>query len=105
MEIFATLDTYTADELISVKKYVDAKLATMKADKLKSVLSDLEVWNISVSELNGHVKEVADSKSKLAAKYRNPDNPNQTWVGMGKAPNWFTAQQEKGITKEAMLIG
>ena len=105
MEIFATLDGYTADELISVKKYVDAKLATMKADKLKSVLSELEVWNISVSELNGHVKEADDNKSKLAAKYRNPDDPNQTWVGRGKAPNWFLAQQEKGISKEAMLIG
>ena len=105
MEIFTTLDTYTADELISVKKYIDAKLATMKADKLKSLLVELDVWGISASELNGHAKEVADSKSKLAAKYRNPDDPNQTWVGRGKAPNWFTAQQDKGTTKEAMLIG
>lgn len=104
MEIFATLDGYTADELIEVKRYIDTKLATMKADKLKSLLSELEAWGISASELNGHAKEVADNKSKLAAKYRNPDNPHETWVGRGKSPNWFLAQQEKGVSKEDMLI-
>lgn len=104
MEIFATLDTYTADELIEVKRYIVTKLATMKEDKIKSLAIELEVWGISASELNGHAKEAAETKSKLAAKYRNPDNPNQTWVGRGKAPNWITAQQEKGVSKEDMLI-
>ncbi len=104
MEIFATLDTYTADELIEVKRYIDAKLATMKADKLKSLLIELEVWGISASELNGHAKEVADSKSKLTAKYRNPDDHTQTWVGRGKAPKWYADKVHSGFSKEDMLI-
>ncbi len=104
MEIFVTLDTYTADELIEVKRYIVTKLATMKEDKIKSLAIELEVWGISASELNGHAKEVADSKSKLAAKYRNPDDPNQTWVGRGKAPKWYADKVHSGVSKEDMLI-
>jgi DNA-binding protein H-NS len=39
-----------------------------------------------------------------AAKYRNPDNPNETWVGAGKQPQWFKAQLEKGTPRDSMLV-
>jgi DNA-binding protein H-NS len=26
---------------------------------------------------------------KVAPKYRNPDNPEQTWTGRGQQPNWL----------------
>lgn len=103
MEIFATLDGYTADELIDVKRHIDARLTTMKTEKVKALLSELEVWGISTSELNEHAKHTG-SKSKLPAKYKNPDDPNLTWVGRGKAPKWFQEKIESGVSKEAMLI-
>ena len=37
-------------------------------------------------------------------KYRNPDNPEQTWTGKGTRPGWFVAAQERGIAREDMLI-
>ena len=37
-------------------------------------------------------------------KYRNPDNPDQTWTGKGTRQGWFVAAQERGITREEMLI-
>ena len=42
--------------------------------------------------------------SKGQPKYRNPDNPDQTWTGKGMRPGWFVAAQERGITREDMLI-
>lgn len=30
------------------------------------------------------------------AKYRNPDNPNETWTGRGRKPNWLVARLGKG---------
>lgn len=103
MSIFETLDTYTADDLIKVKQYIDAKLETMKEEKVKSLLSEMKTWGISPIELNGASKEHG-SKSTLAAKYRNPDDPTQTWVGRGKSPKWFQEKIESGVTKESMLI-
>lgn len=41
---------------------------------------------------------------KVAPKYRNPDNPEQTWTGRGKAPLWFVAATEAGRSRDDMLI-
>lgn len=44
-------------------------------------------------------------KELFATVYRNPFNPNETWVGRGKQPQWFKDALEKGITKESMYEG
>lgn len=36
-------------------------------------------------------------------KYRNPDDPSQTWSGRGKRPAWFKEAIEKGMKPEDML--
>lgn len=43
-------------------------------------------------------------KPKLPPKYRDPENPNRTWVGRGKKPTWFTTAIAGGLTEEDMLI-
>lgn len=34
--------------------------------------------------------------SKVAPKFRNPGNPNQTWAGRGQQPNWLAAEIATG---------
>lgn len=41
---------------------------------------------------------------KVAPKYRNPNNPQETWTGRGINPRWMTELLAKGMTKEQMLI-
>jgi DNA-binding protein H-NS len=41
---------------------------------------------------------------KVAPKYRNPNNHEQTWTGRGKAPLWFVALIDSGKTREDLLI-
>jgi len=44
--------------------------------------------------------------STVAPKYRNPENPSETWTGRGRQPVWFAAALKKrGVTKETLLIG
>jgi len=33
---------------------------------------------------------------KVPPKYRNPDNPKETWTGRGKQPRWLAALLAKG---------
>ncbi|HET6396976.1 MAG TPA: H-NS histone family protein [Pseudoxanthomonas sp.] len=33
---------------------------------------------------------------KVPPKYRNPENPKETWTGRGKQPRWLAAQLAKG---------
>ena len=41
---------------------------------------------------------------KVPPKYRNPENPEQTWTGRGKAPLWIVALIDSGETREDLLI-
>lgn len=37
-------------------------------------------------------------------KYRNPDNPAETWSGRGKQPRWMVAQLKLGKKPDYFLI-
>jgi DNA-binding protein H-NS len=41
----------------------------------------------------------------VAPKYRDPNNPSQTWAGRGQAPRWLTAYEGQGRKREDFLIG
>lgn len=41
---------------------------------------------------------------KVAPKYRNPANKNETWTGRGKQPLWLAALTKKGKKLEEFLI-
>ena len=49
---------------------------------------------------------VSDRRSypPVAAKYRNPDHPSETWAGRGKQPRWLVAQLKSGKRIEDFRI-
>lgn len=42
--------------------------------------------------------------TKVAPKYRNPENPAETWSGRGKQPRWLQAQTGNGRALDDFLI-
>ena len=42
---------------------------------------------------------------KVAPKYRNPQNPADTWAGRGQQPKWMATQIAAGRKLEDFLIG
>ena len=41
---------------------------------------------------------------KVAAKYRNPANPKETWSGRGMQPRWLANETAKGRKLDEFLI-
>lgn len=41
---------------------------------------------------------------KVAPKYRNPENPKETWTGRGKQPRWLAAYTAQGRDAAEFLI-
>jgi len=41
---------------------------------------------------------------KVAPKYRNPDNPRETWSGRGMQPRWLAEQVRRGKSAADFLI-
>ena len=50
------------------------------------------------------IVEIAPVKSKVAAKYANPEDPSQTWTGRGRKPRWVEAFIQKGNTLKDLEI-
>ncbi len=49
-------------------------------------------------------KGKAATKSKVPAKYRNPDNSSETWSGRGRSPKWFESAVRRGIPRSRLEI-
>src|SRR5215831_7798210 len=43
-------------------------------------------------------------RGAVAPKYRNPENPNETWAGRGLKPRWLAAALKAGHKIEEFLI-
>ena len=49
-------------------------------------------------------KKARKSMGKVAPKYRNPNNPAETWTGRGRQPLWLVAFTENGRSRDEFLI-
>lgn len=49
-------------------------------------------------------KDASDGRGKVEPKFRNPENPEQTWSGRGRAPKWMQAHLDAGGKKEDFAI-
>src|SRR5262249_17422778 len=75
--------------------------AMERRQELESELSKLSGYD------NGHGRARAGrggARRSVAAKYRNPEKPTETWAGGGLPPRWLAAQLKRGKKKEDFLI-
>jgi DNA-binding protein H-NS len=73
------------------------KIRAEKA-KLEDRLSKLQTLGAMAAS------QLQRSSSKVAPKYRDPNNPLQTWAGRGKQPRWLQAQLRSGKKLADFLI-
>lgn len=83
----------------------------------KKVVAMLRKEGLTMADLTGGSTPKAASaapkktrtKSKLAGKkvepkFRNPNNPKETWTGRGINPKWFAGLIASGMTREQLEI-
>ena len=52
----------------------------------------------------GTAKKARKSLGKVAPKYRDPADPDNTWTGRGKQPRWLAAYTANGRQADEFLI-
>jgi DNA-binding protein H-NS len=57
-----------------------------------------------LTKLSSNSHSERRSYSKVLPKYRNPNNPRETWAGRGKQPRWLAAQLRSGKKLDQFLI-
>jgi DNA-binding protein H-NS len=99
------LKSMSIDRLTSLRHRVEAALSAKVIEQRRTLESKL-------TKLTRFQGGAARSKSalgrgawgKVAPKYRNPDNDNETWAGRGLKPRWLTAAIKAGKKPEEFLI-
>lgn len=90
------LETYPIDELWAIHELV----GTLLAEKMTAEKSKVEE---RLKQLHGDLPE-RRHHAKVLPKYRNPENPSQTWSGRGRMPLWVKRVQMEGRSIDDLRI-
>lgn len=86
------LSAMSRKELLELRANVDAALKDAEQRERREALEAAEKaaaeFGFSLAELSPEAKK-GGKTGKAAAKYRNPANPEQTWSGRGRKPQWI----------------
>lgn len=89
------------DELLSRRNEIEAEIAargTAELDALKAKLTAIATaQGLSLADLFASRRK---PRRAAAPRYRNPDNPSETWSGRGKPPRWLQERIEAGAQKD-----
>ena len=90
------LEQLSGDELWALRVKIDEALATKLA-------AEKNVHERRLRQLNGEIEPERRSQASerrpypaVLPKFRNPDDPSQTWAGRGKQPRWLKALIKSG---------
>ena len=75
-------------------------------DAYDQIVAIADGLGFSIEELLelGEQKRKKTTRKAVEPRYRNKNNPEDTWTGRGKQPRWLVAELEKGAKLEDFLI-
>ena len=85
--------------LTSEKRELEKRLAQLRREK------DMPQSQPESSRSSKDAPRERRKYPRVFPKYRNPDDPSETWSGRGKQPRWLTAALKTGHKIEEFVIG
>tara|TARA_B110000977_G_scaffold201128_1_gene294297 strand:+ start:2774 stop:3082 length:309 start_codon:yes stop_codon:yes gene_type:complete len=86
--------------IANAEKAITQKKSAEKDHVLEEMKTLAKERGFDFSDFVGGKKQ----RKKIEAKYRNTDDAEQTWSGMGRKPNWLVAALESGKSLEDFKI-
>ncbi|MGS4945736.1 H-NS histone family protein [Meridianimarinicoccus sp. RP-17] len=100
------LTSMSLEDLKSLRTKVNRAIDTFEDRRRKEALAAADA---KAREFGFSISELLDSGKKGAPpprppKYRHPENPDLTWTGRGRQPQWFKDAVEAGTDPDELLI-
>ena len=95
----ANLKSMSVDRLTAFREQVNAVLSSKVAEERRTVqeqlsrLGRLDRLVVSEARAKGPGRGV---RGAVPPKYRNPEDPSETWAGRGLKPRWLAAALKSG---------
>ena len=93
----------TNDKVLSKIVTLAKEAGLTAADIAKALGANKSTKSTKSAKTTRVVKKGALAGKKVAAKYRNPANPEQTWTGRGVSPSWVQALKAAGTLDSALI--
>ena len=100
-QLHQTVIEVLATRLTAEKHELEKRLAQLRREKHQSLALPNEVLSRRIA---GSIQE-SRKHAKVPPKYRNPNEPSETWSGRGKRPRWLTQALLAGQKIEDFVIG
>ncbi len=98
------LKSMTIDALVGLKGRIDVVLASKVSEERRALESELAKLT-RYDNAGGRSKTAGRGvRGKVAPKYRNPEDPSETWAGRGLKPRWLAAAIKSGKKLEDFSI-
>ena len=100
------LKSMSIDALIGLRGKIDAVLTAKVQDERRTLESELaKLQRVDMSAGKTRASFGRGLRGKVAPKYRNPENPVETWAGRGLKPRWLAAALKSGKKLDDFVIG
>jgi DNA-binding protein H-NS len=96
------LKSMPVHKLMDLQSRVEAAITNRVAEKRRTLESELAKLTRATTHLNRG--RGGGRGGKIAPKYRNPENPSETWAGRGLKPRWLAAALKAGKKLEHFTI-
>jgi DNA-binding protein H-NS len=98
------LKSMSIDGLTKLREQVDAVLGAKILEERRTL--EERLGNLGRLTANGSTRKrmAGGGRGSVAPKYRNPDNPAETWAGRGLKPRWLAAALKAGGKLENFSI-
>jgi DNA-binding protein H-NS len=106
------LEGMSLDALAGLQRQVEAELLrkhkARQSEALQQIArlaaeAELGVEDV-IAHLEGRRRKGKRSSGTLPPRYRDPEDPSNTWAGRGKRPKWLEAKLAADATLEDFLI-
>src|SRR5260370_24161435 len=96
------LKSMSIDKLTKLRDQVGTALHSKVANERRTLEAEItKLSRLSTSQLRSKGLGV---RGPVAPKYRNPENPSETWAGRGLTPRWLAAAIKAGKKLEQFSI-
>jgi DNA-binding protein H-NS len=94
----------SAEKLLSARVAERAKATLKEARRMAAEVGFEATFTKLGKPAGGSPGKAFAPRGPAARKYRNPENPHETWAGRGRPPKWVQAALEGGQALEDLAI-
>jgi DNA-binding protein H-NS len=97
------LKSMSVDKLTKLRQQVDAVIGARVLEERRALEARLGELDRLTANGSGR-KRIGGARGAVAPKFRNPEDPAETWAGRGLKPRWLSAAIKAGHKLEDFSI-